>query len=71
MKQSIRALTLAMALVAPVGDAQAMDTVASKVRVEETIREVISGNIPSIDKTLARQDELIKIGIEGGARIRR
>jgi hypothetical protein len=65
MKQSIRALTLAIALATPVVAAQAMDTVAYKAEVEETIREVISGNIPSIDKTLARQDDLIKIGIVG------
>jgi hypothetical protein len=65
MKHSIRAFALVVALAAPVVAAQAMDTVAYKAQVEETIREVISGNFPSIDKTLSRQDELIKIGIEG------
>jgi hypothetical protein len=65
MKQSFRALALVAALATPVVAAQAMDTVAYKTQVEETIREVISGNFPSIDKTLARQDEIIKIGVEG------
>jgi hypothetical protein len=64
MNQPFRAFALAAALAAPFA-AQAMDTVAYKTQVEETIREVISGNFPSIDKTLARQDELIKIGVEG------
>lgn len=65
MKQSFCAFALVAALAAPAAAAQAMDTVAYKTQVEETIREVISGNFPSIDKTLARQDELIKIGIAG------
>lgn len=63
MKSIVRCAIIAFALVAGSGAVQAMDTAAYKGMAEETIREVLSGKFSDIDKTLARQEKLIALGV--------